>query len=41
MLDIIGKRFWFFAISGVVIFIGTIALVTFGLKYGIEFAAAL
>ena len=39
MLDIIGKRFWFFAISGVVILIGTIALVTFGLKYGIEFSS--
>jgi preprotein translocase subunit SecF len=39
MLDIIGKRFWFFAISGVVILIGIISLVTFGLKYGIEFSS--
>jgi len=39
MLDIIGKRFRFFAISGVVILVGVIALVTFGLKYGIEFSS--
>jgi len=38
-LDIIGKRFWFFAISGVVILIGIISLVTFGLVAGIEFSS--
>jgi preprotein translocase subunit SecF len=37
MFDITGKRFWFFLISGVVIFIGVISLATFGLKFGIEF----
>ena len=39
MLDIIGKRFWFFLISGGVILIGIISLATFGLKYGIEFSS--
>ena len=38
-MDIIGKRFWFFAISGVVILIGVISLVTFGLVAGIEFSS--
>ena len=35
--DIIGKRFWFFLISGTVIIAGIIALIVFGLKPGIEF----
>ncbi len=39
MLDLIGKRFWFFLISGGVILIGIISLATFGLKYGIEFSS--
>ncbi len=39
MLDMTGKRFWFFLISGVVILIGIISLATFGLKYGIEFSS--
>ncbi|MBA7524005.1 Protein translocase subunit SecF [subsurface metagenome] len=39
MLDIIGKRFWFFLISGVVILIAIISLATFGLKAGIEFSS--
>ncbi|MFC1904939.1 protein translocase subunit SecF, partial [Chloroflexota bacterium] len=39
MVDIIGKRFNFFFISGVVILIGVISLVTFGLKAGIEFSS--
>jgi len=38
MFDIVGKRFRFFLISGVVILIGIISLATFGLKYGIEFS---
>ncbi len=38
MFDIVGKRFWFFLISGVVILIAIISLVTFGLKLGIEFS---
>ncbi|GAI21366.1 unnamed protein product, partial [marine sediment metagenome] len=38
MFDIVGKRFWFFLISGVVILIAIICLVTFGLKLGIEFS---
>jgi len=39
MLDIVGKRFWFFLISGVVILIAIISLATFGLKAGIEFSS--
>ena len=39
MLDITGKRFWFFIISGVVILIGIISLLTFGLDTGIEFSS--
>jgi preprotein translocase subunit SecF len=39
MFDIIGKRFWFFLISGVVILIGIISLATFGLSSGIEFSS--
>jgi len=39
MFDIIGKRFWFFLISGVVILIAIISLATFGLKSGIEFSS--
>jgi preprotein translocase subunit SecF len=37
MLDIIGKRFWFFLISGVLIVIAIISLSVFGLKRSIEF----
>ena len=37
MFDIIGKRFWFFTISGIVILIGIISLIVFGLPAGIEF----
>ena len=37
--DIIGKRFWFFLISGIVILIGIISLATFGLPSGIEFSS--
>ncbi len=39
MFDIVGKRFWFFLISGVVILIAIISLITFGLKSGIEFSS--
>jgi len=39
MFDIIGKRFRFFLISGVVILIGIISLATFGLPSGIEFSS--
>jgi preprotein translocase subunit SecF len=37
MFDIIGKRFWYFLFSGIVILAGIIALLAFGLKPGIEF----
>ncbi len=39
MFDIIGKRFRFFLISGAVILIGIISLLTFGLESGIEFSS--
>jgi len=39
MFDIVGKRFWFFIISGAVILIGIISLVIFGLAPGIEFSS--
>ena len=39
MFDIVGKRFWFFLSSGVVILIAIIALATIGLKTGIEFSS--
>ncbi len=39
MFDIIGKRFRFFLISGIVLLIGIISLASFGLKAGIEFSS--
>ena len=39
MMDIVGKRFWFFLISGAVILVGIISLLSFGLKMGIEFSS--
>ncbi|MFC2006908.1 protein translocase subunit SecF [Chloroflexota bacterium] len=39
MFDIIGRRFWFFTVSGVVILVGIISLATFGLKTGVEFSS--
>ncbi len=38
-MNIIGKRLYFFAISGLVILVGIISLFTFGLRYGIEFSS--
>lgn len=37
MFDIIGKRFWYFSLSGIVILAGIISLFAFGLQPGIEF----
>lgn len=39
MFDIVGKRFWFFLISGIVILISIVSLATFSLKAGIEFSS--
>jgi len=39
MLDIVGKRFWLFLTSGVIILVCVISLSTFGLKPGIEFSS--
>lgn len=38
-MNIIGKRFYFFAISALIIVVGFISLATFGLRYGIEFSS--
>ncbi|HLB27940.1 MAG TPA: protein translocase subunit SecF [Dehalococcoidales bacterium] len=37
MFDIIGKRFWYFLISGVIILAGIVSLIVYGLDPGIEF----
>ena len=39
MLDIVGKRFRFFIISGILVLVSIISLATFGLKPGIEFSS--
>jgi len=39
MLDIIGKRFWFLFIAGVVLLASIISLLTVGLQTGIEFSS--
>jgi preprotein translocase subunit SecF len=39
MFDIIGKRFRFFLITGIVLLIGIIALASFGLKAGIDLSS--
>ncbi|MDD5038002.1 MAG: protein translocase subunit SecF [Dehalococcoidales bacterium] len=39
MLDIIGKRFRFFLISGILILVSIVSLATFGLKAGVEFTS--
>ncbi|MDZ4230927.1 MAG: protein translocase subunit SecF, partial [Dehalococcoidales bacterium] len=39
MFDIVGKRFWFFLISGLVILVSIVSLATFGLKAGVEFSS--
>ncbi|GAG58800.1 unnamed protein product, partial [marine sediment metagenome] len=39
MTDIVGKRFWFFIASGVVILFCIISLANFGLKPGIELSS--
>jgi preprotein translocase subunit SecF len=38
MLDIVGKKQWFFLISGIFIVVGIISLAVFGLKPGTDFA---
>ena len=39
MFDIIGKRFWFFLISGLILLAAIIFLSTAGLKFGVEFGS--
>ena len=38
-MNIVGKRFWFFLLSGVLLLIGIVSLAVFGLKPGIEFSS--
>src|SRR5947209_20369623 len=35
--DFVGRRWWWFALSGLVILIGVVSLLTQGLNYGIDF----
>jgi preprotein translocase subunit SecF len=37
MLDIVGKRYWFYLLSAVVVVPGLISLVLFGLNFSIDF----
>ena len=39
MFDIIGKRFWFLLISGIILLISIVSLIGFGLKAGVEFSS--
>jgi len=39
MIDLVGKRNWFFIISAIVIIPGIISLVVFGLKPGVDFSS--
>jgi preprotein translocase subunit SecF len=39
VFDIIGKKFWFFLASGVVVLASIVSLATFGLKPGVEFSS--
>jgi preprotein translocase subunit SecF len=39
MIDIVGKRYWLFLISGIAILLSIIFLVVFGLKPGLEFSS--
>ena len=39
MFDFVGKRYWFFLLSALIIIPGIISLATFGLKTGIDFNA--
>lgn len=39
MINIIGKRYWFFLISGILILVSIVFLAVFGLKPGIEFSS--
>jgi preprotein translocase subunit SecF len=39
MVDIVGKRFWYFLISGVLIVVAIVSLAVFGLRSSIEFSS--
>ncbi len=39
MMDIVGKRFWFFLISVLVLVPGIVSLIIFGLKPGVDFSS--
>ncbi len=39
MFDIVGKRLWYFCISGAIILAGVISLIVFGLEPGVEFSS--
>jgi len=39
MINIVGKRMWFFAVAAVLLVVGAVSLGVFGLKTGIDFAS--
>ena len=39
MLDIVGKRLWFFILSAVLIVVSVVALLVLGLEPGIDFSS--
>lgn len=39
MIDFVGKRYWFFLISAILIISGIISLGVFGLKWGVDFSS--
>lgn len=39
MIDFVGKRRWFFLISGILIVFGIISLAVFGLRWGVDFSS--
>ena len=39
MIDFVGKRYWFFLISAILIISGIISLAIFGLKWGVDFSS--
>jgi len=39
MLDFVGKRNWYFLFSALLILVGVVSLIAFGLKWGIEFTS--
>jgi preprotein translocase subunit SecF len=39
MIDFVGKKYWFFLVSAIIIIPGIISLIAFGLKMGVDFSS--